>query len=234
MPARERHFPAKLAKSASFRKPDERTSYRSAIQNEFNDALLNAAEKLFAEKGMWQTNMHELGAMCGLPPYAVRAHFGNKDLILQNLLDRHIDRLIDRTALCEAFNEESDPVARLRLAIHGLLEALNTYRYAQLVHTAGSCAASPQLVRSLRLRQRHLAHYYAGLIAAAVPGVEGETELAMPLAMSLMAMACWHVLWFRDGGAIHRDEYAGLLTHMLVAGGREAVAEGIGALAAQK
>ena len=158
--------------------------------------------------------------------------FGNKDLILQNLLDRHIDRLIDRTALMETANSESDPVARLRLAIHGLLEALNSYRAAQLVHTAGVCAASPDLARSLRLRQRHLVYYFAGLIAAAVPGADGETELLMPLAMSLMAMLCWHVLWFRDAGAICRADYAGLLTHMVVAGAREAIAEGIGALPA--
>ncbi len=234
MPPREHHFPERLANSATLRRPDEPASYRSAVQEEYHHTLLNAAEKLFAEKGMSQTNLHEIAAITGLPTYAVRAHFGNKDVILQSLLDRHLDRLIDRTALFESTNTETDPVARLRLAVHGLLEALNTYRHAQLVHTAGSCAAAPHLMRSLRLRQRHLAHYYAGLIAAAVPGAEGETELVMPLAMSLMAMACWHVLWFRDAGAISREEYAGLVTHMLIAGAREAIAEGIGALSIQR
>ena len=84
---------------------------------------------------------------------------------------------------------------------------------------------------SLKLRQRHVAHYYAGLIARAVPEAEGRTELAMPAALSLMmGMACWHVLWFRERGALSRAEYARLLAHMVVDGVRAAALAGVGGL----
>ncbi len=68
------------------------------------------------------------------------------------------------------------------------------------------------------------------MIARAVPEAEGLTELAMPAALSLMGMACWHVLWFRDMGALSRAEYARLLAHMVVDGVRAAALAGVGGL----
>ena len=88
--------------------------------------------------------------------------------------------------------------------------------------------ASPHLIRSMKLRQRHLVHFFAGLIADAVPEAEGHTELAMPVALSLMGMACWHVLWFRDMAALSSGKYASLLTHMVIDGTRAAAAAGLG------
>ena len=101
------------------------------------------------------------------------------------------------------------------------------YRAGQVVHVAAWSGASPALARSLRLRQRHLAYFYAGLIAAAVPEAAAN-ELAMPAALSLLSMAGWHTLWFRDRGAIGRADYARMVVHMLVSGLRDSVADGIG------
>ena len=41
--------------------------------------------------------------------------------------------------------------------------------------------------------------------------------------MTLMGMASWHVLWFRERGALAREEYARLLAHMLIDGVRGAL-----------
>lgn len=196
--------------------------------NARRDALLDAAEAMLAEKGLLQAGLQEIGARIGLAPYAVRAQFGNRDMVIEAVLDRHIDRLLDRIGAREALETDADPEARLRRAIVHLLDMLAAYRDGQRVHVAAVAGASPHLARTLRLRQRHLAHYYAGLIAAAVPQTEGKSELAMPVAMSLMGMACWHVLWFRERGALARAEYAALLAHMVIDGARAACAAGVG------
>jgi hypothetical protein len=109
-----------------------------------------------------------------------------------------------------------------------LLDAMAGWANGQRVYVAGVNGASPALVRALKLKQRRLTHLFAGLIAAAVPEASGHTELAMPAAMSLMGMACWHVLWFREMAALSRREYARLVTAMVVAGVREAAAAGVG------
>ncbi len=223
-----RAFPDRLSRSYMLR-DGEKPIFRSEREDERRDALLDVAETMMADKGILQTGLQEIGSRLGLAPYAVRAQYGNRDMVIEAVLDRHLDRLIDRIGDWERFTTELEPEERLRQAIQHLLSMLYAYRHGQRVHVAAVSGASPHLVRLLKLRQRHLVHYYAGLIAAAVPETQSQTELATPLAMNLMAMACWHVLWFRDRGALSRDELEGLLWHMVTAGARAAIAEGLGA-----
>ncbi len=220
-------WPESLAGSAALRQGGTRV-WRNREQEERRAALLDAAERLFAAKGLLQTGLQEIGAEIGLAPYAVRAQFGNREMVLEAVLDRHMDRLIDRLGAYGAHAEASDPGELLSGAIRNLLDLLWAYRAGQRVHVASVSGASPHLARSLKLRQRHLVHFYAGLIARAVPEAEGRTELAVPAALSLMGMACWHVLWFRDLGALTRGEYARLLAHMVIDGVRAAAAAGVG------
>ncbi|MBV8705492.1 MAG: TetR family transcriptional regulator [Acetobacteraceae bacterium] len=222
-----RSWPESLAASAAFRRGG---AWRNRAQEERRAALLDAAEGLFAAKGLLQTGLQEIGAEIGLAPYAVRAQFGNREMVLEAVLDRHMDRLIDRLGAYEAHAEAVDPAAWLTEAVRALLDLLWAYRAGQRVHVAAVAGASPHLARSLKLRQRHVAHYYAGLIARAVPEAEGRTELAMPAALSLMGMACWHVLWFREMGALSRAEYARLPAHMVIDGVRAAALAGVGGL----
>ena len=222
-----RSWPESLAASAAFRRGG---AWRNRAQEARRAALLDAAEGLFAAKGLLQTGLQEIGAEIGLAPYAVRAQFGNREMVLEAVLDRHMDRLIDRLGAYEAHAEAVDPTARLTEAVRALLDLLWAYWAGQRVHVAAVAGASPHLARSLKLRQRHVAHYYAGLIARAVPEAEGRTELAMPAALSLMGMACWHVLWFRERGALSRAEYARLLAHMVIDGVRAAALAGVGGL----
>ena len=150
-------------------------------------------------------------------------------MVVTAVLDRHLDRLIDRIGVYQQDAGTLEPVARLEQGIAVLLGLIAAYRAGQRVHVAAMSGAPPALARSLRLRQRHLAHYYAGLIAEAVPEAVGRTELAMPAALSLLGMACWHVLWFREGGALTQAAYARLVAHMLIDGVRAAAAAGVGA-----
>lgn len=220
-------WPARLAASTALGEPP-RPSWRTSTQERRRDDLLDAAEQLLAEKGLLAASLQEIGQAIGLAPYAVRAQFGNREMIVEAVLDRHLDRLIDRLRVWQAHTEAPDPINRLYHAIIQWLEMLSAYRNAQRVFVAAMSGASPHLVRTLKLRQRHLVHFFAGLIADAAPEAEGRTELAMPAALSLMGMAAWHVLWFRDRGALSRDDYARLLTHMVIEGVITAAAHGIG------
>ncbi|MGH7043163.1 MAG: TetR/AcrR family transcriptional regulator, partial [Acetobacteraceae bacterium] len=202
---------------------------RNSEQERRREALLDAAERKLAEKGLLQTGLQEIGAAIGMAPYAVRAHFGNREMVVEAVLERHVERLTTRVGEWNALCGAADPAERLTDAVRVLLELLGAYRDGQRVHVAAISGASPALARALKLKQRHLVHFYAGLIAAAVPEASGRTELAMPAAMSLMGMACWHVLWFREMAAVSRGEYARLVAHMLIEGVRAACAAGVAA-----
>jgi hypothetical protein len=66
---KDRSWPESLAASAAFRPRD--TGGRAA-QSRTGGAAGGAAEALFAEKGLLQTEMGEIGAAVGLAPHAVR------------------------------------------------------------------------------------------------------------------------------------------------------------------
>lgn len=202
--------------------------WRSPAQERRQAALLDAAERLIAEKGLLGAGLQEIGAAIGLAPYAVRAQFGSREMVIEAVMERHVLRLIDSLESFLTATEELPAEARLEAAITSLFELMGAHADGQRVHAAVMHGASPQLVRRLKLRQRHLAHVFAGLIAAAVPEAAGRSELAMPAAMSLLGMACWHVLSFRERGALARGDYARLVAHMLTDGVRAAAAAGVG------
>ncbi len=207
---------------------DEVREPEQTTLRERRTALLDAAERLLAAGGLLPVGLQEIGAAAGLPPYAVRAQFGNKQMVIEAVLERHLNRLIERLGVYRRLDDTEDAVEKLVWAIRDLLEMLGVYREAQRVFAAAVSGASPALGRALQLRQRHLADFYAGLIVRAVPETAGRTEILMPLTMTLMASASGHILWFREGAALSREAYARLLAHMVVDGARAAAASGLG------
>ena len=73
--------------------------------------------------------------------------------------------------------------------------------------------------------ERELVRVFAAAIAAVNPALGGDDALLKPMTMSLFGMVNWHYMWFREGKALTRGDYAELVTTLL--------AEGAAALAAQ-
>ncbi len=192
--------------------------------------ILDIAERLFAENGLLPTSLAHIRDATGISYGPMRGHFSTKDAVVGAVLERHLNRLIERVSVYRGVDDNTDPNERLVWAIHDLLAMMSAYKDGQRVFTAAIAGAAPHIKRALKLRQRHLAHFYAGLIADAVPEAAGRTELAMPAAMNLMGMAAWSVLWFRQGAALSFEAHARLLAHMLIAGLPAAAAAGLGAL----
>ncbi len=107
---KQRPWPASLADSAALRQ-SKRPSWRSREQEERRDALLDAAEQFFAEKGLLEATVQEIGQAIGLAPYAARAQFGNREMVVEAVLDRHLDRLIDRIGTYQSHTEAADATA---------------------------------------------------------------------------------------------------------------------------
>lgn len=220
-----RTYPAALARSDSFRPPKR---FEATTPEQRMDRILDIAEQRFIAGGIARTSLHDIAASASLPAGSVLATFGKKDVLLEHIIDRHMDRLIDRVGAYTSDAETTDPEERLGQAIAALLTVVWAYRNGQRLHVAVMQDPPASLVASLKLRQRHLVYVYAGLIAAAVPEPEAQ-ELVMPAALNLMGMVCWHVLWFRERGALSHAELAQLLTHMVIDGVRAAARAKVGA-----
>ncbi len=220
-----RTYPTALVRSTTFH-PAKR--FDLATPEERMDRLLDAAERRIVAVGINRTSLPDIATAADRPVGVVQSMFGKREVVLERILDRHIDRLIDRIGVYQSHIDTADPEERLGQAVAALLDVVWAYRDGQRVHVAYMHGAPAPLLESLKLRQRHLVHVYAGLIAEAVPEAEPQ-ELAMPAALNLMGMVSWQVLWFRDRGALGQAEFARLLTHMVIDGVRAAARAGVGA-----
>jgi hypothetical protein len=72
----------------------------------------------------------------------------------------------------------------------------------------------------LRYHLRLLAHRLTVAIEAAVPELGDAAALRQPVSLSLMAALNAAILWFRDDGALTREDFAQLLAYQAVAGVR--------------
>jgi AcrR family transcriptional regulator len=60
------------------------------------DALLDAAEEVFAARGVASATMAEIATVAGFSRGAIYAHFGTKDDLLLAMLDRYVARQIEQ------------------------------------------------------------------------------------------------------------------------------------------
>jgi len=75
------------------------------------DRILNAAERVFAEKGIYRARVSEIAKLAGVAEGTVYEYFGNKEDLLLSIPDRHLRRFMD--GLPEVF-EIKTPIRKLR------------------------------------------------------------------------------------------------------------------------
>lgn len=77
-------------------------------------ALMDAAERLFIERGVERVGLAEIAAAAGLPPRAARAHYATRERLLQALQDRFVSDYCAHLDAAMARCPPGDWSARLR------------------------------------------------------------------------------------------------------------------------
>jgi AcrR family transcriptional regulator len=83
------------------------------------ERILETAERLFLEKGLRATSVHEIAAEAGFTTGALYWNFGNKDELFLELLERHLADTHEkfRQLGLESLSDLPDPVATLGAAL---------------------------------------------------------------------------------------------------------------------
>lgn len=92
---------------------------RERQRQEARQAILDAAEALLVEAGGPQFSMRSLGRRCGYSAPTVYHYFGDKDGLIQALLEARVSQLADRL---EAVPRRSDPRTELRDLFVGIAD----------------------------------------------------------------------------------------------------------------
>lgn len=187
---------------------------RSAAYDDKRRAILHRSAALFAQNGYDRTSMADLAAACGVSKALLYHYYVSKETLLFDTLREHLQGLLDAVS---AINGKHPPREHLRSLVGALLEAYRDAddKHKLLIYELGKLPPFRQ--KTLIDMERTLVAIFAQAITKLVPEV-GRKALLKPVTMSLFGMLNWHCMWFREHGAISRDDYADLVTTLLVQG----------------
>lgn len=157
--------------------------------------LLDAAARLFADKGYVATSMRDIAQDCGMLPGSLYYHFAAKEDLLVAVYERGVSELLVKVR--SAIARESDPWSRLQSACTAHLETVLRHSdYAQVLIRVLPGDVAPAAKRLANLRDEYEKQFAA--LVSALPLAEGTDRKALRL--MLIGALNWARFWFRSPG----------------------------------
>ncbi|HQF30052.1 MAG TPA: TetR/AcrR family transcriptional regulator [Hyphomicrobiales bacterium] len=191
---------------------------RASDYDDKRRAILDRSAELFARSGFDRTSMSQIADACGVSKGLLYHYYQNKDALLFDIIERHLAELIEAVEAAETTGV--DAKADLRALIFALLEA---YRDADAEHKVQINDLSKLAVEqqeALKALERRLVSIFSEAIAAANPGLGDPSRLLKPVTMALFGMINWSYMWFREGGALTREDYADIVARLIIEGSK--------------
>ncbi len=116
------------------------------------DQILNAAMKLFTEKGFHASSMAELAKEAGMSVGHIYHYFENKDAIIEAIVDKDVAEVM---VVMDEFSRAEDPVAAMidRLD-EGMNRHLDRQRAAMRLEVLAEAARNPRVAARLHAMDR--------------------------------------------------------------------------------
>jgi AcrR family transcriptional regulator len=187
---------------------------RASDFEEKRASLLASAASVFATQGMDRASMAQIAAEAGVSKALLYHYYPGKGALIFAIIEGHLSAL--DTAIAAADDPEIPPEQRLESLVRTVLDRYRGADDAHKVQLNAGPALTEAQQETLRQIERRIVRRFAEVIRALRPDL--PAHLVMPATMSLFGMMNWVYLWFRDGGAISRDDYARLATRIMLGG----------------
>jgi TetR/AcrR family transcriptional regulator, cholesterol catabolism regulator len=175
------------------------------------DQILEAAARLFGERGYHGTSMRDLAEETGILPGSLYAHIQSKEGLLYEIVARAAGEFLERLEAVRA--AEVPPEERLRLAMRVHVGVVAEHLDGARVFLHEWRALEPgrrEEVRGLRRR-------YEGLWDGIVRDLHGAADRKFARLLVLSA-ANWTYAWYDPEGPLSPEEVADRLTDLLLGG----------------
>jgi len=191
---------------------------RAKDYEEKQRSILETAAGVFANLGMEKASMAEIARQGRISKALLYHYYPSKDELLFDIVRSHLEDLDD--ALTSADRPDRPPAERLRMLICAVLEQYkdaDDRHKVQLNHMAALSAEQTERIRTL---ERRIVRRFATIIDQINPALSGRNALLMPVTMSLFGILNWVYMWFREDGPVTRDDYAEVVTTLILQGVR--------------
>ncbi|MBP7000419.1 TetR/AcrR family transcriptional regulator [Amaricoccus sp.] len=190
---------------------------RASDFEEKQHGLLLSAAAVFAEQGMEKASMAQIAIRSGVSKALLYHYYPSKDVLIFAIVHEHLVDL--EAAVADAIDPGLAPEAQLRRLVGVVLEKYRGADDAHKVQLVGTSALTEEQRGEIRAVERQIVRHFAGVLKRVRPDLDRpERPLLMPVTMSLFGMMNWVYMWFDDGGAVSREDYAEVATTLILEG----------------
>lgn len=180
------------------------------------DQLLEAASRLFKEKGYHSTSMQDLADALGVQKGSLYYYIDSKEELLRRLLERATTFL--GTQIDEIYAADLSPVDKLQRALENHAETMMGNLNLVAVYLYEYRSLPPQrLEEAMAVRQ----HYECVLMQIVEDGIASGDFRPVNVKMTvfgLLGMINWTHQWFSPEGELSAQEIASLLVDLALHG----------------
>ena len=179
--------------------------------------IVVSAAQVFAEQGMDKASMAQIATHAQVSKALLYHYYPSKDALIAAIIIAHLE---DVDAAVEAADDPTlAPEQRLRRLVGAVLEAYRGADNEHKVQLNGTAALPEEQKAEILALERRIVRRFAGVLDEINPNLnDKQRPLLTPVTMSLFGMMNWMYMWFRDGGRISREDYADVVTTLLLEG----------------
>lgn len=189
---------------------------RAADYGDKRRSILDQSAKVFAAQGYDKTSMAKIAKTCGFSKALLYHYYENKEALLTDIIKVHLEELVSEVQT--AIDPELSPKAQLQALVTALLLSYEDADDKHKLQINELSFLPEERQADLKQLERDLVSIFAQAVIAANPAIGEQERMIMPVTMSLFGILNWTYLWFRPSGGMSRQEYAQLVTTMLIDG----------------
>ena len=184
---------------------------------ETRKALLNAAIKLFDERGYHATPVEEIVVADGVTKGALYHHFSSKEDMLLGIQDDYIsDRLRNAKLILDTYPTATE---RLRRLVHESLSTVALYRGHVTIFMQEQRFLRGERFAAIKTKRDEVDAVYQMVIQQGVESGEFRPEIKTRIAgFAVLGTLAWAYYWYQPGGQLTTDEVAEELTTYVLRG----------------
>ena len=181
-----------------------KTSFKEQMLQAREEAIVQTANRLLAEKGFESMTVDEVAATVGIAKASLYKHFPSKEDLAAAAMVRVMQRTLDFLAAVPA---EDKPVDKLRAVVRWAMQMQLAGEMPSLPHQNSSLRAALMNNRGYLDRLVTISDQLGGWIQAAQADGSLNPKLpAIAVLYTLFARACDPVLGFLKAGGLQTDE----------------------------
>ncbi|NVK30785.1 MAG: TetR/AcrR family transcriptional regulator [Gammaproteobacteria bacterium] len=189
------------------------------VAADYNDKrrhLLKTAAHVFAREGYHGASMAMVANEAGISKANLYHYCKAKDDLLFEIIETQLQDLVD--ALNAAQDRALTPREQLTANVVTLIQVYRDADDEHKVQIREMQALSDDKRQQLYAIERYLVQAISEALVNACPTLHETPDRIKPITMSLFGMMNWQFMWFRENGAMTREQYGEMIVAMVLDG----------------